>query len=317
MSGSQEKGFWDKIFARWYYVFGIIAFGFAGFKHIAGYINSSGLIPHNDDVAALEIPSDEDLQSLWIVSLIQAIFVVAILLSAYVTLNVKEKNNRRTSVIKSVIISSIDRLMYSLQYVCLTWILLYLWFAYFWSATPSDFFGYDSQVVLWIVADFFHVCAAFSFFLCFAALEYPTRQSGDAELQERRNKNKLYIALLSLGFFAFSVAGRCKLWNMENIGPLVLAGWTALSMQYFFGKLDSFNLKLPRILIAPLYLYVLVQMMWPSMLGYLSAKETLLILILTFIFKSYFLLLCLYLIKVSRFNGYFNQCARYPARKKN
>jgi hypothetical protein len=42
----------------------------------------------------------------------------------------------------------------------------------------------------------------------------------------------------------------------------LVAAFTAVGMAFFIGRLDSHYLKAPRIVLAPLYLYVIIQLSW-------------------------------------------------------
>lgn len=42
----------------------------------------------------------------------------------------------------------------------------------------------------------------------------------------------------------------------------MVASYVAVGMAFFFGTLDSHYLKVPRIILAPLYLYAVIQLFW-------------------------------------------------------
>jgi len=74
----------------------------------------------------------------------------------------------------------------------------------------------------------------------------------------------------SLGFILLAV-GELLPWlnnfrsEMTNNGvllPKMVPAYIAVGMAFFIGRLDSHYLKLPRVILAPLYLYAIIQLFW-------------------------------------------------------
>ena len=64
----------------------------------------------------------------------------------------------------------------------------------------------------------------------------------------------------------FSVLGRLNVTGTGG-GPIVLSFAVAIAMAYFFGRLDSHYLAVNRWMLAPFYLYVVMQVSWADFAG--------------------------------------------------
>jgi hypothetical protein len=144
------------------------------------------------------------------------------------------------------------------------WILLYFCLAVIWFQSTED---YKSQFQF--LADFFNMLNGFCFFFLFFVLD---QQSVDTELDKKRAKSfhRNVVFTLLLGVIALIGASvPFLIWsnildkNAVLISKLV-AAYAAVGMAFFFGRLDSHYLNIHRVILAPLYLYAVIQLFWSS-----------------------------------------------------
>jgi hypothetical protein len=72
------------------------------------------------------------------------------------------------------------------------------------------------------------------------------------------------VVVLGAIVFCPSAMGRYGLLGLDRSGPMIASLFTAITMAYFFGRLDSFDMNVQRWALAPLYLYVAIQANWFS-----------------------------------------------------
>lgn len=147
------------------------------------------------------------------------------------------------------------------RWIWLSWLLLYLWFgAGAWLSVPSTTY--------WVVADGLNVLNGFWFFYCFLVLDMPSTG------KRRAAAFRSYLLLIGLAGAAVIFVGALGFSDLGDSGSspdhlrapaaTIVACYTSLSMAYFFGRLDSHHMWVPRLMLMPLYLYVIIQMFWPS-----------------------------------------------------
>ena len=151
-----------------------------------------------------------------------------------------------------------------------TWAMLYCWLAIVWL---WPLYGRD-RIWPWIVADFLNMLNGCFMFFLFLVLDLPsvkspTKQHRDSQF--RKNVKMVFGA----GCLLFIVATITIVLRQRQ--PLIrspdfllknlVAAFTAVGMAFFFGRLDSHYLNAPRLVLAPLYLYVILQLSWNDVAG--------------------------------------------------
>jgi hypothetical protein len=155
-------------------------------------------------------------------------------------------------------------------WVWAAWAALYGWLAVVWLWPLYD----SSRDWPWIAADFLNMLNGCVMFFLFLVLDLPSvnattkspHEKSPRDLKFRKNV-KIVFAVGFLLFVVETIA--IILWQRTPLrnSPTVLlktlvAAFTAVGMAFFIGRLDSHYLKAPRIILAPLYLYVILQVSW-------------------------------------------------------
>jgi hypothetical protein len=151
------------------------------------------------------------------------------------------------------------------RWIWLTWLALYVWLSVCW-LQPE---WYDQHMILtWSVADSLNIANAFGFFFCFLALDEPSVPTAE-EPNRAKGFHRHLLIIFGVGILigVISVMGRVLNGSADPthfgaLGPVLSSCYTGLAMAYLFGRLDSHHMKIPRILLAPLYLYVIIQLAW-------------------------------------------------------
>ncbi len=188
--------------------------------------------------------------------------------------------------------------------LCASWLVLYLWFAFSWSF-GEPLFHEHQRLVFWIFADLIHSSAAFIFFYIYVYVETPFPSKRSSVLQDSNLSRLITLGAITLTILIISVIGRVGIWNLNRIGPICLAFWVGISMQYFMSILETLDARVNRKYFTPLYLYVLVQTLWPVIGSFLNLEESTLILYITFILKIYFMVVFIIWLRRNYFTRYF------------
>jgi len=113
------------------------------------------------------------------------------------------------------------------------------------------------------VADVLNALTALAFYYLFLVLDKPSVETEDKPDRDRLFTNLLVFAgILHVEIGALSALARFGLLTTNQTPVLALALLVAVSMAYFFGRLDSHYLLVRRWMLAPLYLYVAIQVTW-------------------------------------------------------
>lgn len=139
------------------------------------------------------------------------------------------------------------------------WLALYGWLAVK--------FGVDGgatwDMTASCVADVLNIASSFVFFYLFLVLDKPSvRVVGlpERDREFRRSLNTVMVVAATVALL--SVLGRVGLFRLEWEGPLLGSVFSAVGMAFFVGRLSDSHMKVRRALLAPLYLYVAIQMFW-------------------------------------------------------
>jgi hypothetical protein len=147
------------------------------------------------------------------------------------------------------------------RWIWMTWLALYGWLSACWVQLT---WYHKHEPLTWSVADAINVLNAWGFFFCFLALDEPSVPTADEpeRADEFRRHIKLVVAA-GIVVGVLSILGRSVLSvQLGVLGPLLASCYTGLAMAYLFGRFDSHHMNIPRFLLAPLYLYVIIQLTW-------------------------------------------------------
>jgi hypothetical protein len=160
----------------------------------------------------------------------------------------------------------------SFRKLMLGWRLLWLGHMSFYSWLLIHWFGLHNFVHpawTWYIADAIHMLIGFFYYYLFFVLDPPsvtTELKPNSAIVFRRG----VIAVLVFGCIVF-IASMLVDWYNSTAAQVritdifvhkLIPAYTAIGMAFFIGRLDSHYLRIPRVILAPLYLYVLVQLLW-------------------------------------------------------
>ena len=133
------------------------------------------------------------------------------------------------------------------------------WFAlYFWMWTHAS-----SGVWRDVVADILNCLTSFPLFWCFFVLDQPSvAVPGDPARNAQFRKAIGTIWGIGAGVALLAVAGRLHMWGLNEFGLVFLGIYDGLAIAFLVGRFDSHWIRVPRWMLAPLYGYALIQMIY-------------------------------------------------------
>lgn len=164
--------------------------------------------------------------------------------------------------------ATLDQFAEGWLYMWIAWLLLYSWLA-----LVSGLKAFDSDFVLldrpfWnafvkAVADVLDGLSATAMFWCYLTLDLPSVKS-----RADRNRNQPFLkalaTVIAVGAFVIVLAAYDRFYpTLQNFGVLLLGLYTGISMAFFVGRFDSHWMNVPRLMLAPLYAYAMLQMVYP------------------------------------------------------
>jgi hypothetical protein len=114
-----------------------------------------------------------------------------------------------------------------------------------------------------VVADILNTLTSFPLFWCFFVLDKPSVSmpgSPDRNVPFRKAIGTVWG--IGAGVAAVAVAGRLHLWGLNEFGLVFLGLYDGIAIAFLVGRFDSHWLKVPRWMLAPLYGYALIQMIY-------------------------------------------------------
>ncbi len=194
------------------------------------------------------------------------------------------------------------------------WLLLYFWMSFKW--------GYEDNLQLqslwsqraafskfsWAVADVLSMISTISFFYLFFVMDVKT-----VTLKEDRKEKPFVnamgtVLLISFSFLFLSIIDRFTDFGvMDGALTLLYSMITSISMLYFFARLDSHVFNVNRLLLAPLYLYAIIQVNWNNMKAPEFAVQGLIFFLIAFLLKIYLFFIVHGWLKNGDFQRYFRE----------
>jgi hypothetical protein len=203
-----------------------------------------------------------------------SIAILNVLLAAFVLWDPKTRQAIKAADNVSTLPStknSFRKLMLGWRLLWLVRMLLYLWLG-------ANWFGLHNFINLkltWYIADALHLLVGFFYYFLFFVLDPPsvaTELKPDSAIVFRRS----VITMLLLGCLVF-IASVLVSWShspskagvTDIVVYKIIPTYTGIGMAFFIGRLDSHYLRMPRVILAPMYLYVIIQPLW----GRIEATE--------------------------------------------
>ncbi len=133
------------------------------------------------------------------------------------------------------------------------WLALYCWL---WLHGSAD--GRPDAV-----ADILNCLTSFPLFWCFFVLDKPSvAVPGNPGRNAAFRKAIGTTWGIGAGAAVLAVAGRLHLWGINEFGLVFMGIYNGLAIAFLVGRFDSHWMKVPRWMLAPLYGYALIQMIW-------------------------------------------------------
>jgi hypothetical protein len=229
--------------------------------------------------------------------------VLNVALAFYVLLDLQILRPVKTSDENSPASNSFKQLLRGWQLLWLTWIPFYICLAVIWFQPM----GKEKLNIMWGITDGLNMINGFFFYFLFFVLDQPsvaTVTEPDRAKSFRRNwRITLFLGVILWLFSLFSgyAGGNEGLWSK------LVPAYIAVGMAFFVGRLDSHYLKLPRVILAPLYLYAIIQLFWGRDISDVSKfnGERVVIFIVALILKFVVFLTLSKLIRHESFRRYF------------
>jgi len=193
----------------------------------------------------------------------------------------------------------------------LAWLALYLWMSAYWGRKASDAAGFWND---WgaPVADLLNVASSAVFFYLFLVLDRPSvKADGLPERDRAFRRSLLGVGTVCGAAALLSILGRLERFDLAQFGPTIGSILVAISMAFFVGRLSDSHLKVRRSLLAPLYFYVALQMLWHLfvMAGGENAVASALVLFGALALKVYLFALLTRWIQDGKLQRYFDEVA--------
>jgi hypothetical protein len=162
----------------------------------------------------------------------------------------------------SVASVSFKQLVRGWQLLWLSWIPFYGCLAARWLHLISD----APSSPIWYITNGLNMVNGFFFYYLFFVLDQPSVPTQSKPDRAKSFYRYINITVL-LGVVIFIVSEVVARWNpsvnqQSFLVQKLVPAYIAVGMAFFFGRLDSHYLRVHRIILAPLYLYAVIQLFW-------------------------------------------------------
>ncbi len=133
------------------------------------------------------------------------------------------------------------------------WLALYAWLLMY-SVTGGNPYP---------MADILNCLTSFPLFWCFLVLDKPSvAVPGNPDRNAAFRKAVGTVWGIGAGVAVLAFAGRLHLWGLNEFGLVFMGIYDGLAIAFLVGRFDSHWMKVPRWMLAPLYGYALIQMIY-------------------------------------------------------
>lgn len=200
--------------------------------------------------------------------------------------------------------------------IWITWFLLYLYFVVVLLLAGRGWEIWNSAAQTTI--DFLNACTSAAFFYTFLVMDVKS-VSTDIDPARDQKFRQSFKVIIGISALITLLAG---IGRVNQFDPLIyLSGlFAAVSMFYFFGRLDSHHMDVNRWFLAPLYSYASIQVIGPKLVDFgdsaaKKAEPLSLFFYLLLLFKVYlFAVVSIWLVN-GAFKTYFTEAFNYIERK--
>ncbi len=205
---------------------------------------------------------------------------------------------------------SFDQLLNGWKLLWGTWIVFYCCLGAQWFHLFPD----TAKSYIPAISDALNIINAFFFYYLFFVLDQPSVPTEEQPNRARSfRRNILVTGLIGGGvylastFFSYSEINSGLPKDTANLLSNLVPAYIAVGMAFFFGRLDSHYLRLHRIILAPLYLYAVIQLYWgpevPDNSRFNSGRVAILVMALVLKFVIFYTFSRL--LRDERFQSYF------------
>ena len=114
-----------------------------------------------------------------------------------------------------------------------------------------------------VIADILNCLTSFPLFWCFFVLDKPSvAVPGDPNRNASFRKAIGTVWGIGVGVAVLAAAGRLHLWGLNEFGLVFIGIYDGLAIAFLVGRFDSHWMNVPRWMLAPLYGYALIQMIY-------------------------------------------------------
>jgi zinc-ribbon domain len=194
--------------------------------------------------------------------------------------------------------------------IWVSWLLLYLYFGII--LLIANDASEVQNVSLQVTVDFLNVANSAAFFYVFLVLDMPSVSTKDRP-HRNREFQRAFIAVASTCFLIFLFSGFSR-FNHVLLGPYLSGLLVAISMAYVFGRLDSHYMNVNRWMLAPLYLYAVIQVSGPDLIDYSGISKEVqqkVFFATVLLLKIYLFIVVTYWLQNGSFEKYFNTASNY------
>ena len=235
------------------------------------------------------------------------IALLNIALALFVLLEIRILHPIKTADNNTPASTSFRQLLFGWQCLWLTWILFYVCLAVQWLSLSNEITNIVRPLI-----EGLNVINGFFFYYLFFVLDQPS-VSTDKEPNRAKAFRRNCLLTLLVGLILFLTVEvlsplLLKIWGQNVLWQKIVPAYIAVGMAFFVGRLDSHYLRLPRVILAPLYLYAMLQLYWTRYPGTKSQEingEPIAIFGLALILKFVVFLTISKLIRHESFRKYF------------
>lgn len=177
------------------------------------------------------------------------------------------------------------------------WALWFALYAWLWGLTALGRNPYP-------IADLLNCLTAFPLFWCFFVLDKPSVAAPGQPARNASFRRALGITWgIGIGVAVLAVAGRMHLWGLNEFCLGFLGIYDGLAIAFLVGRFDSHWIRVPRWMLAPLYGYALIQMIYVFFFS-LPAEWQIYTYLVALLFKVCLFLVVTHLLHAGNFRVY-------------
>ena len=189
----------------------------------------------------------------------------------------------------------------------ITWLVLYLFMSvilYLVYSKSIEVCGpcYNTAI------DFLNIANSIVFFYLFFVLDMPSVPGEMDRNRDNQFRHALHsVIIIGLLVFFLAALGRFNSFGLNLLAPILSGSLVAISMTFVIGRLDSHYMNVSRWMLAFLYLYAIIQVVGPILIGLQLYEYERAFFFLVLLLKIYLFVVITNWLKDGSFENYFNK----------